>query len=68
MRICRAERRWSQQKLADQVGCARNTIARIENGSQPTLRTALGIAQALGVDVELLLTEEANEQQVGPES
>jgi transcriptional regulator with XRE-family HTH domain len=58
IRICRADRRWSQQALADRVGCARTTIVRIENGSQPSPSTVRRLAEVLDLDVELLLPPE----------
>ena len=57
IRICRADRRWSQEALAKRVGCARNTIARIENGSQPSPKTVRRLAEVLNLDVELLLPQ-----------
>ena len=45
----RAEREWSQAKLAAQVGVTRQTINSIEKGRfQPNLRLAFKIARALG--------------------
>jgi len=58
IRICRADRRWSQQALADRIGCARNTIARMENGGQPSPRMVQRLARVLDLDVELLLPPE----------
>jgi DNA-binding XRE family transcriptional regulator len=45
----------SQQALADRVGTARSTIARIELGSStPTLDLALALGHELGESVEQL--------------
>ncbi|MGZ4107173.1 MAG: helix-turn-helix domain-containing protein [Tumebacillaceae bacterium] len=41
----------SQQALADSIGVAKSTIARIESGTNnPNLDTIMKIARALGVD------------------
>jgi transcriptional regulator with XRE-family HTH domain len=45
----------SQQKLADRIGTARSTIARVEIGvSTPTLDLALALSRELGESVEAL--------------
>ncbi len=49
MRVLRAEREWSQAKLAAQVGVTRQTINSIEKGRfHPNLRLAFKIAPPLG--------------------
>jgi len=49
MRVLRAEREWSQAKLAAQVGVTRQTINSIEKGRfHPNLRLAFKIARTLG--------------------
>ena len=49
MRMLRAEREWSQAKLAAQVGGTRQTINSIENGRfHPNLRLAYKIARVFG--------------------
>ncbi len=49
MRILRAEREWSQAKLAAQVGVTRQTINALEKGRfHPNLRLAFKIAAPLG--------------------
>jgi DNA-binding XRE family transcriptional regulator len=46
---------YSQQELADKVGTARSTIARIEIGaSKPSLDLAFALADCLGARIELL--------------
>ena len=47
LRVLRAEREWSQAKLAPQVGVTRQTINSIERGRfHPNLRLAFKIARA----------------------
>jgi len=49
MRVLRAEREWSQARLAVQVGVTRQTINSIEKGRfHPNLRLAFKIARAFG--------------------
>jgi putative transcriptional regulator len=51
--LLRAERRWSQQYLADLVGVSRQTIISLEaNRYNPSLLLAFRIADAFGVGVE----------------
>ena len=52
IRVLRAEREWSQAKLAVQVGVTRQTINSIEKGRfQPNLRLAFKIARAFGKQI-----------------
>jgi transcriptional regulator with XRE-family HTH domain len=45
----------SQQQLADRIGTARSTIARVEIGmTTPTLDLALALSRELGESVEAL--------------
>lgn len=49
MRVLRAEREWSQAKLAAQVGVTRQIINSIKRGKfHPNLRLAFKIARAFG--------------------
>jgi putative transcriptional regulator len=49
LRVLRAEREWSQAKLAAQVGVTRQTINAIERGRfHPNLRLAFKISRAFG--------------------
>ena len=53
MRVLRAEREWSQAKLAAQVRVSRQTINSIEKGRyHPNLRLAFTIARAFGKLIE----------------
>lgn len=55
----RLQRGWSQLKLAMAVGVARQTINLIENGKyNPSLKLCIGIAKALGTDLNTLFWEE----------
>ncbi|KQU17821.1 DNA-binding protein [Bacillus sp. Leaf75] len=45
--VCRAEKAWTQQELADQVGVSRQTIASLEkNKYNPSLVLSFKIAKA----------------------
>jgi transcriptional regulator with XRE-family HTH domain len=50
LRALRRRRRWTQQRLADDVGVSRSVIARIETGraDRVTVRTLVRVASALG--------------------
>ncbi len=50
MRALRRHRRWTQRRLADQVGVSRGVVARIEQGhaDRVTVRTLIRVAAALG--------------------
>jgi len=49
LRVLRAEREWSQAKLAAHVGVTRQTINSIERGKfHPNLRLAFKIARVFG--------------------
>ncbi len=53
MRVLRAEREWSQAKLAAQVGVTRQTISSLEKGRfHPNLRLAFKIARAFAKLIE----------------
>jgi putative transcriptional regulator len=55
LRLCRAEKGYSQQQLADMVGVSRNTISSIETGQfNPTAKLALILCIALDKKFEEL--------------
>lgn len=55
LRIARQARGFSQQQLASMAGVSRQAVSAVESGhSDPSLRVALAIAQALGLSVEQL--------------
>ena len=59
IRAIRRGRKWTQQMLADHAELTREHICRIEDGSSEMgLRTIERIAQALEVEMALLLTRE----------
>lgn len=52
LRVLRAEKRWSQQQLAEAVGVSRQAINAIENGRHdPGVTLAFRIADSLGVEI-----------------
>ena len=55
LEIARRERDLTQLDLATRAGVARETVSRIERGEWPRLRTARAIAQALGVELGVIL-------------
>lgn len=60
IRVMRAERGWSQAKLAEAVKIARQSLNAIENEKHdPSVTLAFAIAAALGKRIdEVFLTEE----------
>ncbi|MFO7342399.1 MAG: transcriptional regulator [Caldibacillus debilis] len=51
--VLRAEKKWTQQDLADKVGVTRQTIASIEaNRYNPSLILAFEIAAAFGKEIQ----------------
>ena len=55
LRLARQARGLSQQQLAGVAGVTRQAVSAVESGhSDPSLRVALGLAQALGMTVEEL--------------
>ncbi|HET9080146.1 MAG TPA: substrate-binding domain-containing protein [Trebonia sp.] len=55
LRLARQVRGFSQQQLASMAGVSRQAVSAVESGhSDPSLRVALAIAQALGLSVEEL--------------
>jgi putative molybdopterin biosynthesis protein len=55
LRLARQARGFSQQQLAGMAGVSRQAVSAVESGqSDPSLRVALALAQALGLTVEEL--------------
>jgi len=55
LRLARQARGFSQQQLASMAGVSRQAVSAVESGhSDPSLRVALALAQALGLAVEEL--------------
>lgn len=58
----RAEKGWSQEKLAKEAGLAQSFIHAVETGKKsPTMRSLWKIAKALGVPIEELIRYEEEE-------
>jgi putative transcriptional regulator len=51
LRVLRAERKWSQAKLAAQVGVTLQTITPLKSRFHPNLRLAFKIARAFGKQI-----------------
>jgi transcriptional regulator with XRE-family HTH domain len=55
LRLARQARGFSQQQLAGMAGVSRQAVSAVESGhSDPSLRVALALGQALGLSVEEL--------------
>ena len=55
LRLARQARGFSQQQLASMAGVSRQAVSAVESGhSDPSLRVALALSQALGLSVEEL--------------
>lgn len=53
LRVLRAERRWSQADLAEQLGVSRQTVNAIETGKyDPSLPLAFAIARVFALRIE----------------
>ena len=53
LRVLRAERNWSQAKLADELGVSRQTVNAIENGKyDPSLPLAFKMAVLFEMPIE----------------
>jgi putative molybdopterin biosynthesis protein len=66
LRLARLARGRSQRDLASAAGVTRQAVAAIEAGtSEPSLRVALALAQALGTSVEALFGSRAEEPPLG---
>ncbi|MEM1190560.1 MAG: helix-turn-helix transcriptional regulator [Pseudomonadota bacterium] len=60
IKVLRAERSWSQAKLAELVGVSRNSIISIENGRfDPSLPLAFAIADAFELTIEEIFQRNA---------
>jgi putative transcriptional regulator len=66
LKVLRAERDWSQQALADQLGVSRQTINAIETEKyDPSLPLALKIGRLFGQCVEKIFTLEEEKVAAG---
>src|SRR5215210_1705749 len=58
LKLVREEQGWSQRALAAMSGVAQNTISQLERGERKAMpSTVRKLAEALGVDASLLLTD-----------
>lgn len=61
LRVLRAERQWSQARLANELGVSRQTINAIENGKyDPSLPLAFKIAYLFEKQIEDIFEPEIN--------
>jgi putative transcriptional regulator len=59
LRVLRAERNWSQQKLADELGVSRQTVNAIENGKyDPSLPLAFKMSRLFEIPIEEIFEPE----------
>lgn len=59
LKVLRAERDWSQQDLADQIGVSRQSVNAIEKGRyDPSLPLAFTIAEIFGLKIEDIFSNE----------
>jgi putative transcriptional regulator len=67
LRVLRAERDWSQARLADELGVSRQTVNALENGKyDPLLPLAFRIARLFGCRIEeIFFPDEAGEGREG---
>lgn len=64
IRVLRAERKWTQQDLADRLGITRQTVASIENGKYSlSLKLAFEIARVFEVNL-LDVFQDTNEKRL----
>ena len=62
LRVLRAERSWSQNKLAELLGVSRQTINAIENGKyDPSLPLAFKMSQLFQMSIEDIFSPSAEE-------
>lgn len=60
--VLRAERRWSQAKLAERINVSRQTIVSLENGRyEPTLKIAMRLSATLGVPIEEIFSPDPDD-------
>jgi putative transcriptional regulator len=68
LRVLRAERNWSQQDLANELGVSRQTINAIETEKyDPSLPLALKIGRLFDLAVEAIFTPEADVRAEAPQ-
>lgn len=50
--LARHRKRWTQQRLADELGVAKSTVANWERGEHFPLRNLGAVEEALGISLE----------------
>ena len=59
LKVQRAERSWSQQKLAEELGVSRQSVNAIETGRyDPSLPLAFQIAEVFGLTIEEIFSRD----------
>jgi len=59
LKVLRAERNWSQQALADELGVSRQSVNAIETGRyDPSLPLAFQIAEVFGMTIEEIFSRD----------
>ena len=59
LKVLRAERSWSQQKLAEELGVSRQSVNAIETGRyDPSLPLAIQIAEVFGLTIEEIFSRD----------
>ena len=59
LKVLRAERNWSQQELAEELGVSRQSVNAIETGRyDPSLPLAFQIAEVFGLAIEEIFIRE----------
>jgi putative transcriptional regulator len=66
LKVLRAERDWSQQDLAEQLGVSRQSVNAIETGKyDPSLPLAFRIAELFGLAIEQVFVSPTQHQSRG---
>ncbi len=61
LRVLRAERKWSQAYLAEQLGVSRQSVNAIETGKyDPSLPLAFALARLFGQPIESIFFDETS--------
>jgi putative transcriptional regulator len=62
LKVLRAERDWTQARLAEELGVSRQTVNALETGKyDPSLPLAFRIARVFGSTIEEVFVDDANE-------
>lgn len=58
LKVCRAERNWTQADLAEQLGVSRQTVQALEKGRyDPSLPLAFRISRLFGRPIEAIFVQ-----------